>query len=135
MGISDAKRKRSKEIDIPLTKQGIERKIGRTIINFIEKNNFMKNLFLISAILLIMACFPLPYGYYTFLRIAITIVSVICIVQNIHEGFATQNIIWAIIAILFNPIIPIYFSKTIWVVLDLAIAGWFGVKWYKEKSM
>ena len=94
----------------------------------------MKTLLYISIALLILACFPLPYGYYKFLRIAITVISVIYIVQNAEKGFSTTNVVWGIVAILFNPLIPIFLSKTIWVVLDLITAVWCGYNSVKENN-
>jgi len=92
----------------------------------------MKKLLIISAILLVIACFPLPYGYYIFLRIAITIVSVLALVQDLDKGISAENIGWVAVAILFNPIIPVYLPKSIWVVMDLLSAAWFSYKGLKS---
>ncbi|MBP5341800.1 MAG: hypothetical protein J6Y52_05530 [Bacteroidales bacterium] len=78
---------------------------------------------LIAAFLLMLACFRLPIGFYTFLRVSVFVVSVIVILRR-KKRF--EIIITAFIALLFNPIFPIYLHcKTIWVVLDLLSAGWF----------
>ena len=53
--------------------------------------------------------------------------------QNARKGFSTMNIVWGVVAILFNPLIPIFLSKTIWVVLDLITAVWCGYNSVKEK--
>lgn len=81
---------------------------------------------IIAAILLIIGCFRLPIGYYTFLRIVVCIVAVILLFYPKSESVTYCHIINGLVAILFNPIIPIYLhSKTAWVVIDAATAGWF----------
>lgn len=64
---------------------------------------------------------PLAYGYYTFLRIVSLVGLLIFIFQYFvlcDQFINPVNIIVGIILILFNPIAPIYLTKSIWVVLD-----------------
>jgi len=83
----------------------------------------------ICIILLIGAIFKLPIGYYTFLRISISIVSTIIIVQEVKNGFNFWVISFGLVLILFNPVIPIYLrDKTIWQTLDIITAFWFLIK-------
>lgn len=78
-----------------------------------------------AAILLVVGCFSLPIGYYTFLRIAVCVISILAIVVNHKNGFDWVNILLGIIAIIFNPIIPIYLhNKDIWIVIDAISALW-----------
>jgi len=75
----------------------------------------------IVAGLLLIAIAELPYGYYTFLRITVFIVSIICVI----EYFEKRNIfviLFAIVAILFNPLIPVYLDKETWVPIDIITA-------------
>lgn len=92
----------------------------------------------ICAALLLIGCFPLPIGYYMFLRIAVCIASIVLIVHEHEKGLNFSNILWGMIAILFNPIIPVYLhDKDIWVILDIIAAVLFAVKTYrltKEKK-
>ena len=82
-------------------------------------------LWIAAAIVLVVAVFPLPYGYYTFTRIAT------CLACGIFAWtcFADRpsSPIWGIvligIAILFNPLIPIYMKRQTWLWLDLASAA------------
>lgn len=81
---------------------------------------------LIAAVLLLVGCLNLPIGYYTFIRIVVCIIAILAIVDNKDNGFGWRNIILALIAVLFNPIIPVYLhSKITWVIIDLLCAGWF----------
>jgi peptidoglycan/LPS O-acetylase OafA/YrhL len=82
-------------------------------------------LWISAAIVLVVAVLPLPYGYYTFTRIAT------CLACGILAWpcFASRPPapIWGIlfvgIAILFNPLIPIYLKRQTWFWIDLACAS------------
>ena len=92
----------------------------------------MKYISLISAILLAIGCFPLPIGYYTFLRIVVFVVCVILIINDNKKGLNWSNIALGITGIIFNPIIPIYLhEKGVWVVIDAICAILFAVKTYQ----
>ena len=81
---------------------------------------------LLTAILLVMGCFHLPIGYYTFLRIIVFVASIALIVLNWGKGLSVAIIVTALIGILFNPVIPVYLhNKTAWTFIDLFAAGWF----------
>lgn len=77
---------------------------------------------IIPIMLLLVAIFDLPYGYYTFLRLIITASSVFIIwltwkYQRKHKE------IWAIIYVtlilLYNPIAPVRLSKEIWIIINI----------------
>jgi len=83
----------------------------------------MKTLLLICAGLLFIGLFDLPIGYYTLLRIIVTIGSVAVVVSEFENGFNFWVITFGLIAILFNPLIPIYLNdKSAWMPIDI-IAG------------
>lgn len=83
----------------------------------------MKVIPLIAAVLLFIALLNLPIGFYTFMRIGVTIVSILLIKQEIGKGINTWVILFGIITITFNPILPIYLgSKSSWIPID-AISG------------
>lgn len=73
------------------------------------------------------------YGYYQFLRwlIAGTAVFIVYVASKL----AKKTWIWimAVIAILFNPIAPIYFDKGAWVVIDIIVAALFLISIFKIK--
>jgi hypothetical protein len=80
----------------------------------------MKAVAIILATLLFVAVFKLPIGYYRFIRIGVTIGTILIIKQELDEGVNTWVIIFGIITILFNPILPIYLgSKSSWIPIDL----------------
>jgi len=85
---------------------------------FIEEN--WVKIFAIS--LLLIALGDHPYSYYTLLRWLVTIIGAL-VAYDFYENKNT-NWMWLFIAIaiLFNPIFLIYFSKDTWQLLDLITA-------------
>jgi hypothetical protein len=80
----------------------------------------MKILLLICAGLLFVGLMDLPIGYYTLLRIIITIGSVLVVVSEYQNGLNFWIISFGLIAILFNPLMPIYLnSKSAWMPIDI----------------
>ena len=85
--------------------------------------------------LLAFAVFPLPYGYYGLLRFCVTAVAIYCAYDSYKkkaEGYYLIGFLF--VAVLFNPLISVYFDKTIWAVIDVLLACaffWYG-KNYKE---
>lgn len=78
---------------------------------------------IIAIILLLWALNKHPYGYYTLLRF------VVCGVSVYGAYFATglKKDGWAwifgIIAVLFNPIIPIYLDRNTWAFIDVGVVA------------
>jgi hypothetical protein len=89
----------------------------------------MKNYLFLCAILVLIAIATLPIGFYTLLRIAITIGSGIIIFREYEKGFNFWVIVFLIIGILFNPLIPIYlYDKNLWIPIDVIVAILFFTK-------
>ena len=80
---------------------------------------------IVGAVLSLVALAKMPYGYYTFDRIAITGLAVVMAV------IATRNQVpgwlWGLapIAVLWNPIIPVYLNRITWAPLDVIAAAFF----------
>jgi hypothetical protein len=85
--------------------------------------------------LLVLAAFPMPYGYYTVLRIIVTICAAL-IAHGAYKssGNITPNaLLFCVIAILFNPLIPIYFSKAFWIPVDVISSAIFFLDYRKRR--
>lgn len=82
---------------------------------------------ILPVIVLAIATARLPYGYYTFTRIVICGVAAWIAVVGFQEGPAINvwSIALALIAVLFNPIVPVYFDRSTWFYVDLGAAGVF----------
>jgi hypothetical protein len=82
---------------------------------------------IVPVILLVAALAQLPYGYYTFIRIVTFGSATLIAVVGWRERSSTQvwSILLSLIAVLFNPIVPIHLNRSAWFFLDLGTAGVF----------
>ena len=96
-------------------------------INKTELKNFLSGSVyarLVTAILLFIALFTLPIGYYNFLRWVVCLTAIYTLIISYKADGAVNFGVWLfiLIAILFNPIFPIFMSRSIWRVSDLIVA-------------
>ncbi len=93
----------------------------------------------LTAALLFIAVAPLPYGYYAFVRIIVCgCAGVMCyhLWQDKDQGVWPW--VWGMIAILFNPVISIYMTKEVWMVMDTAaglLFSYAACTRYKQQSL
>ncbi|MFP3836273.1 DUF6804 family protein, partial [Chryseobacterium sp. SIMBA_028] len=74
-----------------------------------------------AAICCFIGIIDLPFGYYTFLRGIVSVMALI-IIFNEFRSRRFWFIAFALIFILFNPIIPIYFYlKPFWIIIDIIV--------------
>ena len=80
----------------------------------------------VAAGMLLLSLLPMPYGYYQLLRLAITAAALI----GAFRAYQLTQQGWAIglgvVALLFNPVFPVYLSRGMWAVVDVivGIAFW-----------
>ena len=94
-------------------------------------------LFLIPAALLLLALADMPSGYYVLMRIIVCLASAIVV----YGGFKREDsvngtvILFGLMAILFNPIIPVYlYDREIWMPIDIIGAIVFVIKGFVFKN-
>ena len=75
-----------------------------------------------AAVLLAVAVLPLPYGYYQLLRLVATVVFAWAAFIAFQRRSAGYGFGFAVAALLFNPVLPVYLSKALWAPIDLAAA-------------
>jgi hypothetical protein len=81
----------------------------------------MKALCIFCALCCLAAFYRWPIGYYTFLRVMVSIGSIIVIYNTLKYNYLWA-ILFSIILIFFNPILPIYmYRKSIWLPLDIVV--------------
>lgn len=104
----------------------------------IKKLKFSKTPAIIVSILLLLTFFSWPYGYYTFLRIAVTGVAVYYGYYIYEHNLIEKLNFWfwglIIVIILFNPIFPIYLDKTTWGIIDIATVVFFMSLVFKSRN-
>jgi len=106
---------------------------SRRILKMKKTNRFIltkkniKSLFIVNSIVLFVACLPLSYGFYSFIRIAVCLITILITYNYVIKNKSfDQIIILGFIAILFNPIFPVFLNnKWLWVLIDLGLAFYF----------
>ena len=80
----------------------------------------MKPLYITCCIILGIALLPISGGFYTLVRIIVTISAVAATIQNSSNGINIWSIIYGGMAILFNTLFPVYLhDKGAWVMIDI----------------
>ena len=93
-------------------------------------------LFLIPIALLFIGLADMPIGYYTIVRITVCLISALSCYWSYRSdgkvGFAT--VIFGFLAILFNPIVPIYLqNKGAWTIIDILAAVLLALRYFTLK--
>ncbi len=87
---------------------------------------------LVPIVMLFIATERMPYGYYTFTRIVVCGFAAL-LAYVAWEEETTESGIWAVIlalvAVLFNPIVPVYLKRATWAYFDVGTAILFFVHW------
>lgn len=88
-------------------------------------------LFLIPAAMLLLALADMPSGYYVFMRIVVCLACVIIAYGSYkrEDSLNGSTILFGLMAILFNPIIPVYlYDRDVWMPIDIIGAVIFVIK-------
>lgn len=99
--------------------------------------NSLTLVYIVPAVLLLLVTFVnFPYGFYTLLRLIVSISSGFIIYLNYKEEkrITTSVIIFAIICLLFNPIVPVYLTKSQWIPIDIITSIIFIYSYFKIKN-
>lgn len=76
---------------------------------------------------LIAALLPLPYGYFTLLRVYGCVVFILVLIDLPKSKRKTANrdfVIYLVLLCLFQPILKLPLGRTIWNIVDVATAIW-----------
>ncbi len=88
-----------------------------------------------SGVILILAIIPTwPYSYYVLLRWAIFITSIIVAIGFYNSKVTGWAWVFGAIAFLFNPLFPIYLTRTTWTPIDLISAVLFFIAGFSKKK-
>lgn len=95
-----------------------------------------KNIASIISIIFLLLAIPAiwPYGYYILLRWIVTASAIFLIWVAYDSKKTFWLFLMGIVAILFNPIIPVHLDKGTWVIIDLVVAIVFLVSIFKIRS-
>jgi len=78
----------------------------------------------ISAAILLIGAAPLPYGYYTLLRLVACCVFAFASFVSFERNYKVLPWVFGLLALVFNPIIPVHLPKEVWVIVDV-VSGFF----------
>ena len=96
-------------------------------------------IFLIPAAFLIIGIADMPIGYYTFLRIVVCLSSAVIAYDSysLEEKINFGAALFGVIALLFNPIFPVYLQdKEIWTAINILSAiSFVGAGIYLNKKL
>jgi len=85
----------------------------------------MKYFIILTIFILFGAIAEWPYGYYTMLKWITCISSILVVLQAFEKNIDWAKVVFIVIAILFNPLAPIYLSRSTWMPLDIITAIFF----------
>lgn len=95
----------------------------------------MKGLLFLCSCLLFVGLLNLPTGFYTFLRIIVCIGSIAVLIMEFEKGLNFWILVFVIITILFNPLVPVYLNdKSAWVPIDIICGLLFLLKSYTHNQ-
>ena len=81
-------------------------------------------LLLIPIVVLLIGLLPITGDYYVLLRIVVCLFGVVAFTA-LPQDYSKEKVVFLVIAIIYNPIFPIYFgSKIIWIPINL-VTIWF----------
>lgn len=80
---------------------------------------------IIAAVMLFLASAPWPYGYYQLLRLAICGIAAYFTFTALHQQKTWATWLFGFIAALFNPLLPIYLTREIWMPIDIICGAMF----------
>lgn len=98
----------------------------------------MRCLVIGCAGILLIGLADLSIGFYTFLHILVTIGTILVVVNEFENELKLGTIVFRLIAIVFNPLIPIHLGdKGLWMPIDLigAIIFIFRALIYQDKKL
>lgn len=72
------------------------------------------------AALLFLGAAPLPYGYYTFMRLAVCVILAIAAYIIHSRGNKILPWVFGALVLLFNPIVKVHLPKETWAIVDIA---------------
>ena len=79
---------------------------------------------IVPAAALLLALLPLPYGFYTLLRLIVCGVAILLCYQEYltFNSVTSWAVFFSVTALLFNPVFPIHLTREVWAPLDFVSA-------------
>lgn len=94
----------------------------------------MKYLYIVLSAILLLCLLPMPYGYYIFVRFVSMVAFGVIAYRYYTQNKKALTIVFASLALLFQPLIKIALGRTMWNIVDVVVAVLLVVLWVKEKK-
>ena len=92
---------------------------------------YKKLTWILPIIVIALAILPMPYVYYSFLRIVICGCSIFFAIRLFENKQISFVWIFGFLALLYNPIVPVYlYEKEIWTLINIAT----GILFYFKRN-
>lgn len=91
---------------------------------------------IVTAIAMLLAVAPWPYGYYQLLRVIGFFAGIYCAVALLKSGDDNYYLAGALFtaAFIFNPFLPVHLPRGIWAPINIVASGLFAVAAYKHRE-
>lgn len=93
--------------------------------------------YIVAGALLLLAAASMPYGYYTFVRIAVCGLASVNAYHSLSQHMQNKSIwpwLFLLVAILFNPFVVIHMQKEAWMLADISVGLLFFFIAYKIRN-
>ena len=91
-----------------------------------------KALYLLPSFMSGLALLDMPYGYYQLLRLVVFICAGWLAWKYIERNRTVGIIVFGLVALIFNPVMPLHFQRDTWAILNIATALVFVAGWVLE---
>ena len=88
---------------------------------------------LAGAAVLLLCVLPMPYGFYTIIRVVITVLSCYLAYQYYSFNKVYLALTFCIIALLFQPFFKLALGREVWLIVDIAVAALLLILSFKDK--
>lgn len=78
---------------------------------------------LVAAVILLWALLPNPHGFYMLVRLVVCGVCGYTAYRYAERELSGLAWLFGVIAVAYNPLLPVYLTRAIWMPLDLITAG------------
>ena len=103
-----------------------------------QSNSITAIVWVVPVVALAITLFPLPYGYYTLLRVVVCLAAIV-IAADSHDkpNAGAWPLAFIALAIIFNPIFPLHLGRTVWLPVDIAAALIFAghLWWIRQQAL
>lgn len=99
-----------------------------------DRKKLERRLYIGLAIALILCLFPMPHGFYQFVRFAAMAIFAYLAYCEYKNSHVDRMILFIVLAILFQPFAKIALGRVLWNIVDVIVAGYliYLVVWNKK---